>query len=678
MRSLYVLLALLTSSSLVAGAQQPAMPAAQPAPVLVIRDIGPAEVAIDGDWQFHLGDDMRWASQTLDDTGWEHLHVGRPWGDQGHYGYAGFAWYRRHVAFAQRTGAQAGSALYIPHVRRAYEAYWNGRLVGHFGNLPARPFFRFALPQAFPLGEPHQGVLAIRVWTAPLDSASSGNDRGMTGIPLVGTSEAIAQIESADRHTQVKRSLFGLVQMLILVEVALIGFVAWVRDRSQKLLLWMVVFLGASILTLLTTPLDIPWLYRIQTLVLWPVHCIEDISLWYLLLYLLDLQWQPSLWRWAKVLAVISLVSASLDNLLFALPWSNTHVLTFQILDVVFTIGFSVVELFPFVIIGYALRRRLDPARWLVAVAAFAVEMYDVVQHTALQGRRFTHWTLASTMDRPLFSLGGVPFTPQAIMSTVLVLAIAYAVYLEQRERQIALQQELESAREVQQVLIPEALPEVPGYAIQSVYQPATEVGGDFFQIIPQEDESVIVALGDVSGKGLKAAMNVSLIVGTLRTLAEFEHSPAAIMAGLNRRLCGRMQGGFATAMVLKLSVSGDCALANAGHLPPFLNSTETALEPSLPLGIDPDADYMNRHILLKDDDRLTLYTDGVLEATNAEGELYGFERVTALFADRPDAESIANAARAFGQEDDITVLTITRLSIHDAVEAATVSLATS
>jgi hypothetical protein len=77
--------------------------------------------------------------------------------------------------------------------------------------------------------------------------------------------------------------------MLILIEVVLIGFVAWVRNRNQKLLFWMILFLGASILTLLRTTLDIPWLHRIQTLVLWPAHCFEDISLWYLLLYLLDL-----------------------------------------------------------------------------------------------------------------------------------------------------------------------------------------------------------------------------------------------------------------------------------------------------------------------------------------------------------------------------------------------------
>jgi len=218
--------------------------------------------------------------------------------------------------------------------------------------------------------------------------------------------------------------------------------------------------------------------------------------------------------------------------------------------------------------------------------------------------------------------------------------------------------------------MIPEALPKVAGYAIESIYQSALEVGGDFFQIIPLADESTLVVLGDVSGKGLKAAMNVALIVGTLRTLAEFSSSPAAMLNGLNRRLVGRLQGGFATTVAFRIEMSGDCTLANAGHLPPFLNSSEIVLEPSLPLGIDPDAEYENTHIALHDEDRLTLYTDGVLEATNEDGELYGFDRVAALLADRPDAASIAATARAFGQEDDITVLTITRLPLRQLTEA--------
>lgn len=663
--------------TLTATALQAAQPLARPS--LMVEGLGRGTVALDGQWQFRTGDDPAWSLPTFDDTGWEHIRVDRPWGDQGHYGYAGFAWYRRHIDFVQNSGSPSEVVLYMPHVRCAYEVYWNGRLVGHYGRLPSSPLFRSASSQAFPLGRPLQGVLAIRVWTAPLDSASPGNDRGMTATPMVGTSDAIAEIQTANSYAQAKGSLVDFIQILILGTIMVIGFIAWVRNRNQKMLFWMVLFLGASILTLLRNPLDFAQLHRVQTLILWPAHCFEDISLWYLLLYLLDLDRQPALWRWARVLAVISFVSATLDNLLFTLQWSNTHVLAFQILDVIFTAGFSVVEIFPFVIIGYALRnRRLDPSRWFVAATAFVVEMYDVVQHTALQGRRFTHWTLASTMDNPLFTLGGVPFTPQAILSTILVLAIAYAVYREQRERQIALQQEYKSAQELQRVLIPQSLPSLTGYAVTSAYQPAHQVGGDFFQLIEQEDKqevgSALLILGDVSGKGLKAAMTVSLIVGTVRTLAEATDDPAEILAGLNRRLHGRLNNGFATCLVLRFDAEGNCVVANAGHLAPFLNRNEMALPDALPLGLDPEATFEKTSFHLAVGDRLTLYTDGLLEARNPAGEIFGFERVRALIATQPDARQAARAAVAFGQDDDITVLTVTRLAI--GVEPTTSLLA--
>jgi serine phosphatase RsbU (regulator of sigma subunit) len=299
--------------------------------------------------------------------------------------------------------------------------------------------------------------------------------------------------------------------------------------------------------------------------------------------------------------------------------------------------------------------------------------MYDVVQHTALQGRRYTHWTLGIIMLKPLFSVGGVSVRPQEILSTLLLLAIAYAVYrysVEQREEQLALLQEYKSAQELQRVLIPETLPSLRGYAVTSAYQPAQEVGGDFFQLVAQGNGSALLVLGDVSGKGLKAAMTVSLIVGTIRTLVETSSDPAEILAGLNRRLMGRVQTGFATCLALRLDPDGHCSIANAGHLPPFLNSEELSVAGSLPLGLDPLTRYEQAAFRLAIGDRLTLYTDGLLEARNALGELYGFDRLRDLMQSKPDATQAMQAAIAFGQDDDITVLTLMRLA--DGVESTT------
>src|SRR6202034_956027 len=159
-------------------------------------------------------------------------------------------------------------------------------------------------------------------------------------------------------------------------------------------------------------------------------------------------------------------------------------------------------------------------------------------------------------------------------------------------ERQGALEQEFKSAQELQQVLIPESLPSLEGYAVTSAYRPAQQVGGDFFQLIAQPDDSALLIMGDVSGKGLKAAMTVSLIVGTIRTVADTLDDPAEVLAILNRRLHGRLQNGFVTCLALRLDAEGECVLANAGHPAPFLNKNELNLPGALPLGLDPTTAY--------------------------------------------------------------------------------------
>ena len=148
---------------------------------------------------------------------------------------------------------------------------------------------------------------------------------------------------------------------------------------------------------------------------------------------------------------------------------------------------------------------------------------------------------------------GSYTFSATFLLDTLLFIVLLFTVtrqqYLERR-RQAQVEMEIKSAREVQHVLIPEDVPAIPGFSIASIYKPATELGGDFYQVIPLEAGGALVVVGDVSGKGLKAAMVVSLIVGTLRTLADFTQQPAEILRGLNRRLIGRTQGGFATCVV--------------------------------------------------------------------------------------------------------------------------------
>ena len=329
----------------------------------------------------------------------------------------------------------------------------------------------------------------------------------------------------------------------------------------------------------------------------------------------------------------------------------------------------------------YPFRHKLDSARWAVATLAVLNAALYAVSNIAGQGLRYTHWTLADKLSGFNVSLFGSNLGLQLITRSALFLAIVYAVgryAVESLRRQTTLEQEFQNARELQQVLIPVHLPELAGFAVTSAYRPAAEVGGDFFQILPLDGGSALVVVGDVSGKGLKAAMTVSLIVGALHTLTDTTVRPGEILAGLNRRLAGRIEDGFATCLILLVTPGGVVVVASAGHPSPLINGREVEMPGNLPLGIIPGMTYAEETLRLEVGDHLALYTDGLLEARGANGELFGFHRVEKHFAARPNAEETADAAVAFGQDDDITVLTLTRLAagIGATVEFSIPSLA--
>ena len=220
---------------------------------------------------------------------------------------------------------------------------------------------------------------------------------------------------------------------------------------------------------------------------------------------------------------------------------------------------------------------------------------------------------------------------------------------------------ELSAARDIQRRLVPETLPVIAGYAIEAAYFPAEEVGGDFYQVLDAKGGAKLVVLGDVSGKGLKAAMTGALAMGALRALATEGMGPAALLTRLNRQLTETRDEGFITCVCAQVTAEGDVTIANAGHLPPYHNGEEMLLEPDLPLGIAAEGRYVEHGFRLEAGDRLTLLSDGVVEARDGRGALFGFDRTQAISAQA--ASAIAAAALEFGQEDDITVLTLTRAS---------------
>jgi hypothetical protein len=260
-----------------------------------------------------------------------------------------------------------------------------------------------------------------------------------------------------------------------------------------------------------------------------------------------------------------------------------------------------------------------------------------------------------------------------SISGSLYILSLAIIIVLRatrMSRQQAMLESEMAAAREVQQIILPDTMEQVPGFSIESAYEPAQQVGGDFFQILPAPEGSLLLVIGDVAGKGLPAAMLVSVLVGAIRGAAEYTAEPEELLANLNQRLVGRVSGGFSTALAARIFPEGLVVLANAGHLAPYLDGREVEVPGALPLGASAGTRYETIRMQLPRGSRMTFYSDGIVEAQNAKGELFGFERGRALSTE--PVAAIVDAAKEFGQEDDITVIAITRVAevVHDAAPA--------
>jgi len=264
---------------------------------------------------------------------------------------------------------------------------------------------------------------------------------------------------------------------------------------------------------------------------------------------------------------------------------------------------------------------------------------------------------LGSTTPNASYSAGDLKLLNTIALQTAAAIenAMLCAAMVETARERAALAAELQAASTVQQLLLQSASQVTPGFGIDSVYLPANEVGGDFFFVAPAPDGSITAVVGDVSGKGLTAAMRVAMILGALRR--ETSHDPSHILSGLNNVLIAQEQLGFTTACCVHIALSGEYTLANAGHVSPYVSGQELSTPPSLPLGLIPDQVYASVCGKLASSERLVLLSDGVLEARAPDGELYGFDRLCKLTLQ--PAQEIADTAQRFGQEDDITVLTL-------------------
>ena len=226
-------------------------------------------------------------------------------------------------------------------------------------------------------------------------------------------------------------------------------------------------------------------------------------------------------------------------------------------------------------------------------------------------------------------------------------------LYQDARENQLRLQNDLDTAREIQLQLLPRGAREIPGLDITAAYVPARELGGDFYDFLPYGQGRLALALGDVSGKGTAAALYGSLAIGMLRELTvEHTHAPENMLAMLNRRLhAARLEARF-IALVFAVYDAADRSLtiANAGGTHPLLLRDGALSEipvDGIPLGLFPEADYSVSTLRLVPGDVVIFASDGILESVNAKQQEFGFERLSSLITSLPansGVESISGA----------------------------------
>jgi hypothetical protein len=676
MSGLLLLFALLPASPSAISQRTP-IPSATASPQALVITLDNSAVNLPGPWKFAPGDSpivdgtMLWAQPGFNDAAWVNMTVapkngsidpsyGTPgfvpgWTKQGFPNLYGYAWYRLRLRIKD-----SGQRLWLKmpnDIDDAYQIYVNGHYVGAFGEFSThevQPYsarsISFPLP---PVGPDGTLELAFRFYMTGGTFFQSSDAGGMHQPPAIGLASTIHLLQASDDDANLHYYLGTLFQSILFLLIAPLALWAWLKNRRDRSYLWLFIALLFPLLRIFNIAmLD---LSSAMTLGAGNVYLSGFLSQFALLI------WAMFWWhwfglenkRWIPRAAWILTIAEILTQEVLRLPTENINLVPHTWLS-----GFNTASAVLLAALGVLLVIILIEGFRRDRVAALVAVVPILLTELA----SFAPFLLGNFGISNQFYPFGIGISTSSVASILMILVIATLVarrFLNsQVQQQLARQtiaQDLEQAQLLQQrVLIPEDI-HSPFFSIETAYHPAQTVGGDFFQTLTRPDGSLLVVIGDVSGKGVSAAMLVSVIVGAIRNQVEYSFDPAAMLNTLNRRLIGRSGGHFATCLAAEIHPDGRMRIANAGHLPPYLNGMEMDIEGSLPLGAVPEVEYSVRSFNLEPGDRLTFMTDGVLEATNTARELFGFDRTRDI--SNQQAASIAEQAQAFGQTDDITVL---------------------
>ena len=624
----------------------------------------PAEVGATGLVQ--AGDDSTYARSDFDDSKWlpvdaktllrEYFPVTQP----------AILWRRIHIRVSPED---TQLAFQVHDISPAFEVYVNGQKLIQSGRVePYVPYTTSArLLVLVPATQLRTGSLVIAIRARVTRSWWGSTDPGFSASSL-----AIGQ-ESALRNmavvTMISDEAMGVIESLCGLGVALVALALFLGQRREReyLFVFLMGFLRYAFLpiNLVSMTRNVPAGWAMEVL---PELMIIASVFAYLLMCQAFLRKQFSRRLWIlSVIAVAAYFAADVGNSDFGVPSAYAqaaHVPYLLIQDVILPLLF-LREL-----------RRGNREAGVLLIPMFLYGLLDYALYTSFLLQQIPAFRTAGLYGETLvnsFQIGIIQFSPGSLanISFWLSLTIIMVLRAARTSRQRAvLEGEMAAAREVQQVILPESVESLPGLTIESIYQPAQEVGGDFFQVIPHKsDGSLLIVAGDVSGKGLKAGMLVALLVGAIRMAAEISSDPLLLLQALNRRLIGRRDA-QATCLALRFDPDGAVMLANAGHLAPYLNGEPLPMEGALPLGLIDGTACSVMRFELAVGDTLWLMSDGIVEATNADGQLLGFERTLELVRSAKSVAYVAAEAQRFGQEDDISVICVTRTAVPEHATA--------
>jgi sigma-B regulation protein RsbU (phosphoserine phosphatase) len=647
--------------------------AQSPAPSFDLSGDRKPLVSLDGQWRFHPGDSppasapvtvapntppaFLWAEPAFDDSTWPLLASDRPWSEQGYPNMSGYGWYRFSIAIPAGDGP---TSLMLAPIVTSFQVFVDGKLVGQSGAMPPTsiPNTRFS-HQVFSLtsstaNAPRTVHVAIRVWHSPIWAGYVG------GGPFQGGNEAGDQssITVDASHQQLARNIRFVDYYCYSIAAALIGLAILClftfRPAEREYLWFALILLSQSADSALNVCKEI---YAFPPI---PIFDLFDGTLAALNIFAAFCFFSKVLNARAGKLGRVFLVLVLLSpiaNVLYWPGWTSAGAGAILQLLMLLPAAFWI-----FALLGKrALAGNLD-ARLLLIPTLLDLGFY-VADNVAIVLGQIGWNSVPRILDVPV-SIPPFTMHPGILLHLVFLLAMLVFLILRftrARRREVWLAGELEAARQIQQVLLPDQQDQCPGFKVEYIYQPAEQVGGDFFQQISDGQCGMLVVIGDVSGKGLPAAMLVSVLVGAIRAEAARGTHPAAMLHCLNDRMMGRSHGGFTTCLAAHITTGGLLTVANAGHLPPYLNGEELPVPGSLPLGIVANPDYDCITAQLRSGDQLTFVSDGVVEAKAkllpSPGELFGFDLTRALSVF--PAQRMADAASGFGQTDDITVVTV-------------------